>query len=195
MLCETDTTGITAAGLPRPGRRSAGFTLFEVTVVISLMALIFAALGPLFSSNTSLVEDSRALQRAQAAHRRNMEALSRVLRSVDVQTLTGFNPSGVSTAPKFSRVTGADYEDLTYTGPEELLWVASPVNVDGVAKPGAVYLVQNTRRVLVADRVPAGGFRVRQEGQSLVVQLETYWTTNAGRTVTTSGESVISIRN
>ena len=173
----------------------AGFTFFEVVIVASLIALAFAALGPLFASNTNLVEDSRALQRAEAAHRRNMEALARVLRGVDIQTLDGFNASGVATAPSFSRVTGADIEDLTYTGAEQLRWIESPVGVDGVSRPGSVYLERDGQRYLIADRVPAGGFQVRQQGQSLVVQLSTYWTTSAGRSVTKQGESVISIRN
>ncbi len=172
-----------------------GFTIFEVIVVMSLIALIFASVGPLFSSNTNMVEDSRAHQRAEAAHRRNMSALTRLLRGVDIQTLSGFSSEGLATAPSFSRVTGADLDDLTYTGSEQLRWIASPIGVDGVSSPGAVYLERAGTRYLIADRVPAGGFRLRQEGQNLVIELSTYWTTSASRVVTKSTESVVSIRN
>lgn len=164
-------------------------------MVITLMALIMASLGPLFTSNTNLVEDSRAHQRAQAVHRRNLEALAKVLRGADIRTLSGFDTQGVATAPSFSRVTGADLVDLTYTGSEQLRWIEAPVAVDGVSRPGSVYLERSGQRFLVADRVPAGGFQVRQEGQSLVVELSTYYTTSAGRSVTTTGETVISVRN
>ena len=47
---------------------------------MSLIALALGSLAPLFTSNHNLVEDTRALQRAEAEHRRNMVALTRVLR-------------------------------------------------------------------------------------------------------------------
>ncbi len=172
-----------------------GFTIFEVIVVTSLIALILASLGPTFTSNDNLVQDSRAHQRAEAEHRRNMAALARVLRGVDIQTLAGFDTNGNSTAPTFSRVTGADLDDLTYSGDEGLRWIASPVPVDGVENPGAVYLERDGTRQLVANRVPAGGFRVVQQGQSLVVHLTTYYTTSRSRSVTKTSQSAISVRN
>ncbi|MDF1701145.1 MAG: type II secretion system protein [Planctomycetota bacterium] len=190
---DADRPGTTCDLPRRPSQR--GFTMFEIIVVTSLIALALASIGPLFTSNTNLVEDSRALQRAEAAHRRNMAAVARVLRGVDIQTLSGFDSLGTTTQPQFSRVTGADLDDLTYAGHEQLRWIEAPIAVDGVKNPGAVYLEQAGQRTLVADRVPAGGFRVRQEGQSLVIELRTYWTTSAGRSVSTASESVISVRN
>lgn len=183
-----------ACGLRRR-QSQRGFTMFEIIVVTSLIALALASLGPIFTSNTNLVEDSRAKQRAEAAHRRNMAAVARVLRGVDIQTLSGFDAQGTTTQPQFSRVTGADLDDLTYTGAEQLRWIEAPIAVDGVTRPGAVYLEHAGQRTLVADRVPAGGFRIRQEGQSLVIELRTYWSTSAGRAVSTASESVISVRN
>jgi prepilin-type N-terminal cleavage/methylation domain-containing protein len=176
-------------------QQARGFSMLEIIVVISLIALILASIGPLFASNTSMVEDSRAHQRAEAAHRRNIAALTRLLRGIDIQTLDGFSAEGIATTPSFSRVTGADLDDLTYTGNEQLRWIASPIGVDGVRFPGAVYLERDGKRYLIADRVPAGGFGVRQEGQNLVIQLSTYWATSASRVVTRRTESVVSIRN
>ena len=183
-----------AAIAPRAGG-SRGFTLLETLVVTSLIALLLAALTPIFTSNSTLVEDTVARKRAESAHRRNMAAVTRVLRAVDITTLSGFNPQGVATAPSFARVTGADDADLTYTGSETLRWVSSPVPVRGVERPGAIYLERGGQRFLVADRVPAGGFKVRQEGASLVVDLTTYWATNDGHTATTNSQMVVSIRN
>ncbi len=176
-------------------RTQAGFTLYEVTVVIALMALAGTAVAQLFKGNTELVNDTRALQRAEAAHRRNLGALTRVLRGIDIQTLAGFDSQGMASSPSFGRVTGADLDDFTYRGDEKLSWKASPVAVDGVVKPGAVYLVRDGASRLVADRIPAGGFFVRQQGQSLVIHLTTFFATGAGRVVSRSSESVVSIRN
>lgn len=175
--------------------RAAGFTLYEVVIVLGLTAVLLSSITPLFTSNSNLAEDTRAHQRAEAAHRRNLVALAHILRAVDLQTLDGFDANGISTNPHFSRVTGADLDDLLYTGNEELLWIESPIAVDGVTRPGAVYLVQGGNRTLVADRVPSGGFRLRQEGQNLVIELTTYWATSAGRLVTEHGETVVSVRN
>ena len=162
---------------------------------MALMGLLFTVLGPLLSTNTDLVADTRAHQRAESAHRRNMAALGRVLRGVDIQSLSGFDMSGIATQPSFARVTGASLEDLTTIGDESLLWMPSTLGVDGVNKPGAVYLLRDGKRYLVADRVPAGNFHVRQEGQNLVIHLTTYFATSQSRVVTKTSESVVSVRN
>ena len=162
---------------------------------MSLLGLAVAGLGPVFASNDGLAKDTRAHQRAEAAHRKNMDALARVLRGVDIQSLAGFGTDGVAKIPEFGRVTGADLDDLTYSGDEKLAWMATPLDVDGVEKPGAVYLLRDGRRFLVADRVPADGFFVRQEGQNLVIHLTTYYATSAPRLVMKTSESAVSVRN
>jgi len=181
--------------MSRQAARNGGFTLYEVVIVVTLMALAISALGPVLSTNDGLAKDTRAHQRAEAAHRKNMVALARVLRGIDIQSLDGFDSKGIATSPEFGRVTGADLDDLTYRGDEKLSWMPSPIGVDGVERPGAVYLLRDGRRFLVADRVPAGGFFVRQEGQNLVIHLTTYYATSAPRLVTKTSESVVSVRN
>ena len=178
-----------------PRNSAGGFTIFEVIIVISLLGLALSALTSLFSSNSDLAADTRAQLRAEAAHRQNMAALARVLRGVDIQSLTGFDPKGIATQPAFGRVTGASLDELTYVGDERLAWMPATIGVDGVTKPGAVYLLRDGRRFLVADRVPAGGFHVRQEGQNLVIHLTTYYATSQPRLVLKTSESVVSVRN
>lgn len=172
-----------------------GFTIYEVVIVISIIGLLLTALGSVLASNSDLAADTRAHQRAESAHRQNMAALGRVLRGVDVQSLTGFDNNGVATVPQFGRVSGAALDELTYIGDERLAWQPAPLAVNGVAKPGAVYLLRNGDRFLVADRVPDGGFHVRQEGQNLVIHLTTYYSTSQRRVVNKTSEAVVSIRN
>jgi len=104
--------------------------------VISLLGLALSALTSLFGSNSDLAADTRAQLRAEAAHRQNMAALARVLRGVDIQSLTGFDPKGIATQPAFGRVTGASLDELTYVGDERLAWMPATIGVDGVTKPG-----------------------------------------------------------
>ena len=177
-----------------PQGRASGFTLYEVIIVASLVGFLLSATTTLFSTNNNLASETRAHQLAEAAHRQNHAAIARVLRGIDIQTLSGFS-GGVATAPSFRRVTGMSTGDLTYKGDETLLWVEAPIAVNGVEKAGAIYLERGGARTLVADRVPRGGFQVTQEGQSLVVELTTYYSTSSGSVVSKTSESVISIRN
>lgn len=172
-----------------------GFTIHEVTVTIVLLILALLSASELFGSNQDLSNETRAYMRAEAEHRRNLVALSNVFRTVDIQTLAGFDIKGVSTNPHFSRVTGAALDDRTYAGDEQLLWVPTPRDVPGVQSPGAVYLVSDGRRELVANRVPAGGFAVRQQGQNMLINLTTYYLTSASKLVKTSSAAVVSLRN
>lgn len=175
--------------------RQSGFTIIEIAVVISIFGIVMSALSTVFTRNHELVRDTRALQQVEAVHRNNLEALTRVFRNVDLTTLANLDGEGESTNPGFSRVTGADLDDVTYSENESLIWLPTPIPVNGVVDPGAVYLVTGGRRLLVASRVPKGGFRVRQEGRSIAVSLTSYYVTSAGRVSTRSTESVISVRN
>lgn len=174
---------------------SAGFTIYELVIAVGMAAVGLMAVTSSLATNADMVDDARARQRAEAAHRRNITAIARVLREVDIQTLGGFDGSGNATTPSFSRVTGADLDDLTYVGEESLEWSPSPLAVDGVKEPGAVYLVRGEQRTLVADRVPSGGFRLVREGQNLVIHMTTYYVTSTSHLAYRTSHSVVSVRN
>ena len=160
-----------AATYPAIPRSSAGgFTIFEVVIVISLMGLVLSGMMSLFASNSDLAANTRAHLRAEAAHRQNMAALGRVLRGIDIQSLAGFDPKGIATQPEFGRVTGASLDDLTYVGDERLAWMPATIGVDGVTRPGAVYLLRDGRRFLVADRVPDGGFFIAPHNEQVAAR-------------------------
>jgi hypothetical protein len=179
----------------RPARPARGFTIYEVTIVIVLSGLAMATLSSIFTSNEDMVEGARAKQRAESEHRRSVESLTGVLRGVAAETLGGFGPGGETTNPTFGRVTGADLTDFTYVGDEELRWEAAALKTNGVAQPGAVYLVRGGQRTLVADRVPAGGFRVRLDGPNLVVALTTFYAITKDNVAYRTSETVVAVRN
>lgn len=169
--------------------------MFEVTIAMSLVALAASALTSILGSNMGMVDETRANQRAEAAHRKNLVAIGRVLRGIDVGSLAGFDATGKAAQPSFARVMGADETDYTYAPDEKLVWRASPVAVDGVTAPGAVYVEQGGMRRLVADRVPAGGFWLRRDGRNLEIHLTTYYVTSTSKVVLRSSETVVSVRN
>ena len=178
-----------------PTRRTqAGFTFFEIALVMVILGSAFAVFANVFTSSEGLAEESRAMLRAHEDLRRNLEAVANVVRGVDIATLGGLDGDGASTAPTFQRVTGADMIGRTYDAVETIYWVASPA-VDGIAFPGRVVHEKSGTVTLLADRVPKDGFRVTLDGTTLVIHLTTYASTSARRTATVSGKTAVSFRN
>ena len=118
-----------------------------------------------------------------------------MLRGADLSTLSGLDSDWSSDNPSFARVIGADMSNRLYGPTEELRWIASTREADGVEHPGAVWLVSATGQRLMADRVPQGGFEVRLDGSTLVVTLTTYYTTRDQTTVLAEGNTAITLRN
>lgn len=175
--------------------RSAGITLLEMTVSAALFSLATVTLTGIATNTEALASDTRAHTRATAELRRNLEALSNVMRGADLATLSGFDTNWQSTNPHFARVIGADLIDRVHSPTEELRWIATTSDVDGVEHPGAVYLISPAGQRLMADRVPQGGFQVRLDGSTLVVSLVTYYTTRDRRTVLSEASTSITLRN
>jgi prepilin-type N-terminal cleavage/methylation domain-containing protein len=180
----------------RPPRRTqAGFTFFEVAVVMAILGAALAVFGNVFSTSEALAEESRATLRAHEDLRRNLEAVANVVRGADIDTLGGIDAQGTSTQPTFQRVTGADMIGRTYDAVETISWVPHTQGIDGITNPGRVVHVKSGVTTLLADRVPKDGFWVTLDGTTLVIHLTTYSSTSARRTATVSGKTAVSFRN
>lgn len=176
------------------GASQSGWTIWETTIAMSLVALAMLAFGSVFSSSETLVRDTRAKHRAEESLRRSLEALANVVRDADQGTLDGFDAQGVSANPYFARVTGVDAIGKTYGPLEELRWSAAVQPVEGVASPGRILHVRNGLTTLVADNVPSDGFSVRREGKSLVVAVKTYYVVD-GHLELAEGTTAVALRN
>ncbi|MHC5010509.1 MAG: hypothetical protein ACYTG6_06085, partial [Planctomycetota bacterium] len=159
--------------------------------------IIFAALGVATSLTTTTIEltkETHVQTRAHAEHRRNLLALSDILRTASVYSLDGFDVDGNATQPGFRRLLGVDLHDRLYTDPQHLEWRAASIQVNGVAQPGAVWLVDPEGDSLVADKVPSGGFVVRQEGNVLAIRLTTYYATDHDHATLITSETAVLLR-
>lgn len=175
--------------------RSRGFTFLELMICVSITVLVLFILLAFIDSSNEVVSENRVRIRATAQLRRNLVAVTNVLRGIDVYTLHGFDEDSSSENPRFQRVTGAELDQRSYGPVEELRWIASSQAVDGVAQPGGIYLVTPTDSALLADRVPQGGFHLRQDGNTIAVTLTTYYTIGPHRSKSVTGRTAIQMRN
>lgn len=173
----------------------SGFTFLEVTLASTIALAALGAVVSLFGSTQNLTQDTRAHVRATSEHRRNLLSLSNLLRNVDIDTLEGFDESGIATEPTFQRVTGADLVDRSYAGVERLVWEPAPGAVWDIDRPGVVSLITPTEKRVVAVNVPAGGFSLRLEGRTLAVRLTTYYSLGDRNTAQVTSETAVSMRN
>ena len=176
-------------------RTEAGFTMVEVAIVCVIALAGLATVGSLIGSTQDLTDDTRTHTRATSEHRKNLRALSNLLRNVDIATLEGFDEDGKAVEPMFQRVAGADLVDRSYLAPERLVWKPDPSPVWGVERPGAVHLVTASGDEVIAKNIPANGFALRQEGATLAIQLTTYYSLGARRTFHVTSETAVSLRN
>lgn len=176
-------------------RRQAGFTMVEVLLVSGFILAGLAAVGSLVGSAQDLTDDTRTHTRAVSEHRKNLRALSNLLRNVDITTLGGFDDEGTAAAPSFQRVAGVDLEDRSYLASERLEWRPISDTIWGVQQPGHIHLVTAGGTEVIARNVPAGGFVLRQEGATLAIQLTTFYTLGDRRTHQVTSETAVSLRN
>jgi hypothetical protein len=172
----------------------AGFTMFEIALVSAIALTGLAVVGQLLGTTQDLSTDTRAHSLAATEHRKNLRALTDVLRSIDIRTLKGLD-AGTTTAVEFQRVSGADLTDRVYEASERIEWRPSGADVWGIKYPGHLFLRSSAGDQRIAKNVPAGGFRIRQEGKTLAIDLTTYYTVGAKRTVQVTSETAVSLRN
>ncbi len=185
-----------------------GFTYLEVLIVMVIAGTALAGLGKSLTTAQDLSSETHLLGQAHAEHRRNFEAIGNALRSVDINTLTGFvdktvdgDVISVAANPTFARVIGTQDDARVYSDTEELRWESVPTVIDGIANPGQVSLVTLNNdgtvksKVMIGKNVPSGGFLLRQEGRTLVIALTTYYVLPGREPYVVSSESAVSLRN
>jgi hypothetical protein len=172
----------------------AGFSLVELLLGSTLMIMFLLAFGRVFASSESLAQDSRMTLRANEDLRRNLEAVANVLRDADFDTLEGFDLSGEATTPSFARVTGADAYGKTYGSVESIAWRPAAAPVRGVARPGYLVHVVDGEETVIADRVPAYGFKLVMEDGTLVIRISTYYAVDGAHTQV-HGATGVALRN
>ena len=172
-----------------------GFTVLELAVAVGALSFVVVVVGSFLTSSHAVVSETTVGIRVTSELRRGLEAVTNVIREIDIDTLSGFDAERHSENPTFRRVVGADLDERLYGEVEELRWIPSPHAVGGVEQPGAVFLVTSAGQKLLADRVPRGGFQLRQDGTTIAVFLTTYWATGGGRAELTSGKTAIRMRN
>jgi prepilin-type N-terminal cleavage/methylation domain-containing protein len=172
-------------------RAQHGFTALEVSVVVLIMALALALFTRNFVSAQQFAEHERARMRNVVARQEGVRTLELLLQAVDPDTLDGFDTGGVATVPSFQRWL-YDPADGVRRGPTERLeWREGGDAVGEIKKTGRVFLVSAERSVLVADRVPLGGFRVQREGRRLLIHLETFHATTTQAVARSTSETSI----
>lgn len=173
----------------------AGFTLTEMMIGLILIPTLLASFTGVFTSSNDLARRSHTSLRAHEDLRANLEAVANVIRGADIDSLGGFDAQGVAVAPTFRRVTGADQLGRTWTGVERIVWRALDVDLDGVEHPGVIVHEHDGVSSIVARHVPAGGFRVVQEGNNLEIHLTTYWSTTSESVTFVTTKTAVSLRN
>ena len=196
----------------------AGFTFLEMMIAIAVGTIVMWIMTSVVATTGELNKESRIQTRAHAEHRRNLESLSTIIREIDNRTLTEANGfdlvTGVATAPSFQRVSGIG-QVVSHRETENLVWRPSPRPVDGVANPGAVWLVSPSGERMVADRVPQDGFALRRQivplegpvdpkdpphpeehfGSLLTIRLTTYYSIGTDDVTSVTSETGVVLRN
>ena len=178
-----------------PRSRVRGYTLIEVLLAAAFIPFLVTAVAKVVSSSGGLAEESRAELHAHEELRKNLESVANVVRTVDIDTLDGFDDNGIASAPSFSRVVGADVEGRVYAGSEQLLWLSIPDDVDGVQHPGVVVHRKGGTDRVIARHVPLGGFRCELEAGTLVIRMSSYYLTSSKKLAQVSAETSVALRN
>jgi hypothetical protein len=178
----------------RNHRASAGVTLVETAVSVAIIASISLGIGGVMRASGGLARRAHANQTASQRNRRSLERIVNTLRGASLDTLSGFDVNGLSTAPQFRQVTGVAGGAPTLGVAQTIQWY-SKADRCGAANAGQVDVVIGGVRTCLADRVQSGCFRVSLSGSTLKVFLTTYTPNAEGGLANASGEASVTIRN
>jgi hypothetical protein len=177
------------------GRRQAGFTFFELTVVVAAAGMLYLLLGQTLGSSARLSSTSRATLQASDDLRRSLDAIAAVLRGASWQSLGGFDENDVATQPTFQRALSHNINGTVLDTVETLRWRSSSRSADGIQYAGEVVLEKDGQVTVLAPRVPLGGFRVERTGTTLRVLLTTFASTSQRVVTQSSSEMLVALRN
>jgi hypothetical protein len=173
-------------------RRGAG--LVEAAVSIAVFSGLVLAVVMVLRATTRLSGQSRAKHQAGTENRASLQAVANALRGAAASTLTGFDASNVSAAPRYQTVTGWVLGARTFSAATQIEWRATPA-VPGVANPGEVVLVQSGVTSRLAKCVPSGGFTVTRRGDSLHIHINSFSGTSTREISHASGDAIVRLRN
>ncbi len=184
-----------------PPQEQSGFTLLEILITVAIATLSIVAGLQTFATADRLATDSRQHLRASAAYREAHQALRSKLRNAGIDTMLGFDSTGLTSEPRFREVLGL-IDGAPELGPEQWLayrgsaGVAHDIPGVGITEVGDIVLrtVGEPEEVVVRNAV-RGSFRVRQEGRALVIRLTTLHGSDPRRMKRVSGETVLALRN
>lgn len=178
----------------RTHRTSRGLTMVETVVSVAIVSLISAGVVGVMGASGRLARRARANQFASQENRRSLERVINALRSASLDSLSGFDANGLSTAPQYNPVIACESDTPVLGPPQVIQWYAAP-DRGGALNPGQVDLVAGGFRTCLADRVQSGGFRVVLTGNTMKVFLTTYAPEADGGVVYATGEGSVTIRN
>lgn len=180
----------------RTSRGSAGYTLFELLVAVTLSSALLGVIIAGTQTTNALVEGSRREMLAAIDHAKALDALADLLRGAQYDSLNGFDGKDIAEKPEFERVTGGKDGEPVLGGTERLEWRANGDTVDGVTSPGGVWWVDaNGDSHLVAEAVAGGGFSVKQSGRDLTIRLTTYYAHGRGEVLEVASDTSVALRN
>ena len=170
--------------------------MLETLIVLAFGVMSLLVITSLTRTTNALASQSRAHLTAEGQLRRDLQQVCNVLRGVSLDTLAGFDyVTGAASEVQFERVVGLADGEPIYSGVEVLEWRAATETVQGVAQPGAVWLVSPAGDRVVAQDVPHGGFLLRQDGDTILVSLRVYHQLGNGLILEVTGETSVTSRN
>jgi type II secretory pathway pseudopilin PulG len=179
----------------RAPQRPSGFSLVEVVVATVMFASLMGTFVAVHETTRDFTSRTYAELRANEEQQRNLAAIANLLRGAAASSLTGFDVSGVATAPSFQAVTGADAAGRILGPVQSLAWRAATTGHVAIANAGEIAVDVGGVKVTIASAVPKGGFVVTRSANTLRVTLTTSFSTSDRTIATVTGDVSVSLRN
>ena len=152
-----------------------GFSLIELTIVISILGPLMGGAAMAFWSATRVAEDGRNRLDVTASDRRACTAFRRALQNASLDTVSNLDVVGPSHSPRFRIVEEFAGGAAVLSEEMELVYERRVADLDGAGPAGRVILrlVGNASGMTLAPVVKEGSFLVTLEGRLCVVSFLT----------------------